>query len=202
MFTGLIEEVGEVVNIAKQDDLFLLSAYAPKIAASSQVGDSVAINGCCLTIVTTSENRVGFHLLQETLDCTNFGDLQVSDPINCELPLSVTGRLGGHFVQGHVDCIARVISFHYFNKDCWAEIAIPIQFAQYLILKGSVAVNGVSLTVAKLKASSFSACILPHTLKHTNLVRLQPGRYVNLEFDMIAKYVERMHVIREAIYRK
>lgn len=195
MFTGLIEEVGEVKNTETKDGLFCLKIYAPSIAASSKIGRSVAVSGCCLTIVALSEDQVGFHLTQETLCCTNFYDLQVGDFVNCELPLLITGRLGGHMVQGHIDCTARVLSASYVWKDFWTEIEVPIRFAHYLMPKGSVAVNGVSLTVAELKESSFSACVIPYTLAHTSLGTLQPGKYVNLEFDVIAKYVERMRAI-------
>ncbi|ALJ56406.1 Riboflavin synthase [Candidatus Xiphinematobacter sp. Idaho Grape] len=196
MFTGLIEEVGRVIGLEKQAEASLLSAYAPKTAASCPIGSSVAVNGCCLTAVAISENQIEFHLLQETLFRTNLGDLQVGDHINCELPLLANGRLGGHLVQGHIDCTARVLSSRYLGQDFWAEIEIPLAAAHYLIFKGSIAVNGVSLTVAKLKERSFAVCITPYTHKCTNLGSLRAGMHINLEFDMVAKYVERMRATR------
>ena len=196
MFTGLIEEVGRVIGLEKQAEASLLSAYAPKTIASCQIGSSVAVNGCCLTVVAISENRIGFHLLQETLFRTNLGDLQMGEHVNCELPLLANGRLGGHLVQGHIDCTAHVLSSRYFGQDFWAEIEIPLEAVHYLISKGSIAVNGVSLTVARLKEQSFTVCITPYTYRCTNLGSLRTGMRINLEFDMVAKYVERMRAIR------
>jgi len=196
MFTGLIEEVGRIISAERQAGAFLLGAYAPKTAASCQIGNSVAVNGCCLTVAAVSESQIEFFLLQETLFRTNLGDLRVGDRINCELPLLVDGRLGGHFVQGHVDCTAHVLSSHYFGQDFLAEIEIPLASAHYLIYKGSIAVNGVSLTVAKLKKTAFSVCVTPYTCRHTNLGDLRRGVRANLEFDMVAKCVERMRSVR------
>ncbi|QQY08203.1 MAG: riboflavin synthase [Candidatus Xiphinematobacter sp.] len=196
MFTGLIEEIGRVISLEKQAGGLSLSVRVPRIAPSCQIGNSVAINGCCLTVVAISKNQVEFLLLLETLSRTNLGDLQAGDHINCELPLLANGRLGGHFVQGHIDCTAHVLSSSYSGQDFWAEIEIPPAAVQYLIFKGSIAVNGVSLTIAKLKKRSFAVCITPHTCAHTNLSGLHRGVRTNLEFDMVAKYIERMQATR------
>lgn len=191
MFTGLIEEVGNVVSMEAPTEPFLC-IEAPKIAATSAVGDSIAINGCCLTIVKIANNQIDCDLLQETMRCTNLWELSPGDSVNCEASLVVGDRFGGHLVQGHIDTTAQVVSTSFVGNDFRLEVEIPSGFSQYLISKGSVALNGVSLTVAELKEHSFVVWIIPHTLEKTNLGSLQAGKNVNLEFDVLAKYVERM----------
>jgi len=191
MFTGLIEEVGSVVSMEASTKP-LLCIEAPKIAAASAVGDSIAINGSCLTIVKIANSQIDCDLLEETMRCTNLWELCPGDPVNCEASLVVGDRFGGHLVQGHVDTTAQVVSTSFVRNDFRLEVAIPSGFSQYLISKGSVALNGVSLTVAELKEHSFVVWIIPHTLGKTNLGSLQAGKHVNLEFDVLAKYVERM----------
>jgi riboflavin synthase len=133
-----------------------------------------------------------FDLLEESLDRTNLGGLKPGDPVNLERALRVDGRLGGHFVQGHVDCTAEVVSVTEKGPDVRLEIILPAVFARYAAFKGSITVNGVSLTIAEISASSFTVWIIPHTLESTNLGDLQQGDTVNLEFDVLAKYVERL----------
>lgn len=193
MFTGLIQEVGRIIRVDTTS--FLLSIDAPKTAAVSQIGDSIAINGCCLTAVKIDGSRINFNLLQETLHGTNLGKLQPNSPVNCEPALAANQRLGGHFVQGHVDTTAVVLCTSFSAKDYRLEIELAPAFAHYLISKGSIAVNGVSLTVATLNKDSFVIWIIPHTLEQTNLGNVQIGNQVNLEFDMFAKYIERMGVL-------
>src|ERR1700754_687320 len=191
MFTGLVEEVGRIVCLETQGTSclsfltscpsFLLSVEAPKIAGGSQIGDSIAVNGCCLSVIKIVGSKIDFNLLQETLRCTNFGDLRLGCPVNCEPSLAANGRLGGHFVQGHIDATASVVFANLAENDFRLEIEIPSGFARYLISKGSIAVNGVSLTVAQLKEHSFVAWIIPQTLERTNLGALRAGDRVNLE---------------------
>ncbi|PWU06745.1 MAG: riboflavin synthase [Verrucomicrobia bacterium] len=195
MFTGLVQEVGNFIGLETQKDFFLLSIQAPKTAGGSKVGDSVAVDGCCLTVVSIAEDRMHFNLLQETLKRTSLGGLHAGDPVNCEPALAAGDRFGGHLVQGHIDTTAQVISTNPCENDFRLEIEIPPGFGQYLISQGSVAVNGVSLTVAELKECSFVIWIIPHTLENTNLGSLQAGKRVNLEFDVLAKYVERLRTI-------
>ncbi len=199
MFTGLVEEVGVHVGIqstsSSPSPSFLLSIEAPKIAVVAQLGDSISLNGCCLSIVKIAGSRMDFHLLQETLRCTNLGDLRSGSLVNCEAALALNSRLGGHFVQGHVDATASVISADFSENDFRLEIEIPPGFARYLISKGSVAVNGVSLTVAQLRERSFVVWIIPQTLEQTNLGTLRSGDRINLEFDLLAKYIERMRIV-------
>lgn len=150
------------------------------------------MNGCCLTIAGRREDQLTFDLLQETLDHTNLRGLRRDSSVNLERALLATARLGGHFVQGHVDCSARVLAFGQKDADYRLEIELPSEFARYIIQKGSVAVNGISLTVAEMSPRSFTVWIIPHTKRHTNLDKIEMGDALNLEFDLLAKYVERM----------
>jgi riboflavin synthase len=192
MFTGLIEEIGTVLSVCAAEKGPRLQITAPKIASQVRTGDSVAVNGCCLTVALAREDELTFDLLQETLDRTNLGALRRDKQVNLERALAADGRLGGHFVQGHVDCTARTISFERRGADHRLEIELPTRFAHYVASKGSIAVNGVSLTVAEVHEVSFTVWIIPHTKDHTDLESTHAGDLVNLEFDVIAKYVERM----------
>lgn len=192
MFTGLIREVGEVGWLRRTDQVTQLMITAPRTASRVARGDSVAVNGCCLTVATHRDKQLMFDLLEESLTRTNLGSVKPGDPVNLERALRLDGRLGGHFVQGHVDCTAEVLSVTEKGSDVRLEIALPEDFARYAAFKGSIAVNGVSLTIAELGQGSFVTWIIPHTLDGTNLGDLQDGDAVNLEFDVLAKYVERL----------
>ncbi|MEY3481918.1 MAG: Riboflavin synthase [Verrucomicrobiota bacterium] len=198
MFTGLVREVGEVGWLRRTDQAVQLMVNAPRTASRVARGDSVAVNGCCLTVATHRDKQLMFDLLEESLGRTNLGGVRPGDPVNLERALRVDGRLGGHFVQGHVDCTAEVLSVTEKGPDVRLEITLPGEFARYAAFKGSIAVNGVSLTIAELAAGSFTVWIIPHTLDATNLGDLQDGDIVNLEFDVLAKYVERLISTREA----
>lgn len=192
MFTGLIEEIGTVLWIRATERGTQLQVAAPVIAGTLRKGESVAVNGCCLTVAARRDDHLIFDLLEETLDRTNLRHLRPDGAVNMERALAVDGRLGGHFVQGHVDCAARVLAFEPVGDDHRLEIELPADFSHYVAYKGSIAVNGVSLTVAELLTGSFAVWIIPHTKRHTNIDTLAVGDSVNLEFDIIAKYVERM----------
>jgi riboflavin synthase len=205
MFTGLIEEVGEVVAVTASDSrtqlrlkvpstrrLSVLQIAAPGIAKKSRNGDSIAVNGCCLTLTLRRGNRLTFDLLEETIACTNLKKLRRSDRVNLERALPAQGRLGGHFVQGHIDCVSRIIAFEEKGADFRLEVELPAQFAKYVARKGSIALNGISLTVADVFPKSFAVWIIPYTKRHTNLDHARVGDLVNVEFDILAKYVERM----------
>jgi len=195
MFTGLIEAVGTVsVLEARGNDAARLVLDLP-YAGELSLGESVAVNGCCLT-VTGKEGVISFDLLMETLNRTSLGDLKAGSRVNLERALRADGRFGGHFVQGHVDTTATVVAAEPKGSDRNLVIAIPQGGARYFIEKGSIAVNGVSLTVASLEEESFGLWIIPHTLQETNLGDLKPGDRVNLEYDMLAKYAERQLVNR------
>ncbi len=192
MFTGLVREVGEVVWLRRSGQAVQLLIKGPRTASRARIGESVAVNGCCLTVTAQRDDQCMFDLLEESLERTNFGRLKPGTPVNLERALRVEGRLGGHFVQGHVDCTAEVLAIEEKGPDLRLDIALPPEFARYVAYKGSVAINGVSLTVAEVGKTSFSVWIIPHTLDHTNLGDLETGDLVNLEFDILAKYVERL----------
>jgi riboflavin synthase len=193
MFTGLVEEIGNVLWIRATDRGTQLRIAAPRVAEKIQTGDSVAVNGCCLTVTARRADQITFDLLQETLDRTNLKTLRRDSPVNLERPLSGDGSIGGHFVQGHIDCMARIASFdNAAGTDYRLEVELPTEFAHYIAYKGSVCINGISLTVAEVLPRSFAVWIIPHTKRSTNLSAAQPGDSVNIEFDILAKYVERM----------
>lgn len=192
MFTGLIEEVGAVVALRANKERTELEVAAPRLAARARIGDSVAVNGCCLTVARRDGDKLGFDVLKESLDRTNLGALRPESPVNLELALAADARLGGHFVQGHVDCAVPILALAEKNADLRLEVELPVEFARYVVLKGSIAVNGISLTVAEVLPKSFVVWIIPHTRSQTNLAAAKPGDLVNLEFDLLAKYVERM----------
>jgi riboflavin synthase len=191
MFTGLIEEVGTVAALRPNESTNRLEVSAPRLAGRVRPGDSVAVNGCCLTATTNENARLGFDLLQETLDRTNLKALRPDSRVNLELALAAGAPLGGHFVQGHVDCAATIVALDQRGVDLRLEIELPSEFAPFVAGKGSIAVNGISLTVAEVLATSFAVWIIPHTRAQTNLSDVKRGDLVNLEFDILAKYVER-----------
>jgi riboflavin synthase len=189
MFTGLVEEVGHVLD---RDGARLVVA-ADRVREDSTVGASVAVNGACLTVVEQGPGRLRFDVGPETLARTALADLSAGDPVNLERPMRLGGVVGGHFVQGHVDGVGIVASFT--RQAETARLTIEWRdrsLAPLLIPQGSVAVDGVSLTVARLNARDFEIMIIPHTLAATTLGSLAPGRRVNLEMDMIGKYVQRI----------
>jgi riboflavin synthase len=192
MFTGLIEEIGSVLWIRATERGTELEIAAPDIAKYIRTGDSIAVNGCCLTITAHRAEQVTFNLLEETLDRTNLKNLRRESPVNLERAIPADGRLGGHFVQGHIDCATRVIAFDQAGGDYRLEIELPPQFSHYVAFKGSIAVNGISLTVAEILPESFAVWVVPHTRRNTNLQSTVPGDLVNIEFDILAKYIERM----------
>ncbi len=192
MFAGLIEEIGRILQIQTTDRGTQLEIGAPGVAKTMRDGESIAVNGCCLTVTGHRAEELTFDLLQETLDRTNLRLLRPDSSVNLERALAADGRIGGHFVQGHVDCTARVVSFEESGADHRLEIELPADFAHYVVCKGSVAVNGISLTVAEVLPKSFAVWIIPHTKRHTNLDATATGDLLNVEFDLLAKYVERM----------
>src|SRR5215203_390814 len=186
MFTGLIEEVGSVVAIQASGPAMHLQICAPGISSEIRPGDSVAINGCCLTVSDHDGEQLTFDLLEETLLRTNLRALRQGSAVNLERALAANSRLGGHFVQGHIDCTARILSFAEVGTDHRLEMELPAEFAHYVACKGSIAVNGISLTVAEVLPESFVVWVIPHTRRHTNLQTVVPGDALNLEFDLLA----------------
>lgn len=192
MFTGLIERVGVIEQVEPRDGGARLVLGRPIDWLDLALGESVAVNGCCLTAAELGPDRIAFDLLQETLNRTNLGGLEVGARVNLERALAVGARLGGHFVQGHIDCTSTVTRIEALGADTGISFALDPKNSRYLVEKGSIAVNGVSLTVAELATSEFSVWIIPHTKRETNLGDLRVGGRVSLEFDLLAKYTERL----------
>jgi riboflavin synthase len=192
MFTGIIETVGQMVGIVESTPGTYRFEVSTPLVSQLQVGDSLANNGVCLTVAAKNSRTVEFDLLAETVMRTNLTDLKIGSLINLERAMPAMGRFDGHIVQGHVDATATVLKIEGAGQDHRIEIALPNTFRPYVVFKGSVALNGISLTVAEVHERSFVVWIIPHTWKGTNLHRIEVGARVNLEFDLIAKYVERM----------
>lgn len=191
MFTGLVETTVAISAITEFGGGKHLDVEAPDFAEEIRVGDSIAVNGCCLTVVERGDH-LRFDLLEETWIRTSFPKLQPGDRVNLERSLRVGDRLGGHFVQGHIDCTAQVREARTSGADLFLRFAIRPEDAHLLISKGSIAVNGVSLTVCEPSEKDFGVWIIPHTAGMTNLGQLSEGDWVNLEFDMLAKHLARL----------
>ena len=196
MFTGIIEEVGQVAAFAPAKAAWSLHIVAAIVPADVVVGDSVAVNGCCLTVTRFAPGHLWFDVLEETRRLTVFNELQTGSAVNLERSLKPDSRMGGHFVTGHVDGLGRVEIFEQRGNDHYLRIAAPADLGRYLVSKGSVAVDGISLTVAEVEGDSFAVWLIPHTLAATNLREKKTGSGVNLEFDLLAKYVEKLAIIR------
>lgn len=192
MFTGIIEELGRVSALETHAGGVRISVSALIVTNGTIDGDSISVNGVCLTAIDVASDSFAADVSQETLNVTTIGKLAVGSPVNLERAVTPTTRLGGHIVQGHVDARGTFVSAEQ-SGDFWTvRIGFPPEIAPYLIYKGSVAVEGISLTVAALHEDSFDIALIPKTWEMTNLSTLRPGDSVNLEADLIAKYVERM----------
>jgi riboflavin synthase len=196
MFTGLVEEIGLCEDLKRSAGSARLLIQAPGISCGVKIGDSISVNGCCLTAISIRDGAMAFDLLDETLQRTNLQDLIPGRKVNLERSLLADGRLGGHFVQGHVDATIPVVAILQQGSDMRIDFKVPPEFAAYVAYKGSVAINGVSLTIAEVTADSFAVWIIPHTASHTNLGDLREGDLVNLECDMLAKYAARIMQMR------
>lgn len=192
MFTGIVEETGEVVSFSEEKEAYRLIVRARDVLDGLKIGDSVACNGCCLTVVEIGADTLRFDLLGQTVRLTSFADLAPGSLINLERSLAANGRLGGHFVQGHIDETGTITVLEERGKDIYIRVKIPAGTGKYLAPKGSIAIDGISLTVAELHEDGFAVWIIPHTIEVTNLRQKKAGDRVNLEFDMLAKYLERL----------
>jgi riboflavin synthase len=194
MFTGIIEEVGKVTSIKEERGTRRLTVAASKLIAELKKGDSIAVSGVCLTAVAILPNSVSFDLADETWQRTSFSRMRAGLFVNLELPMRADGRFGGHIVQGHVDGTGEFLGLDRIPgaDNFWLRIKIPDALSRYVIHKGSLSIEGISLTVAKIDGTEVAAAIIPHTAEMTNLRSLNPGDPVNLEVDMIAKYVEKL----------
>lgn len=193
MFTGIIEELGKVEALLPGTAGAKLTVHCPSILAGIFPGASIAVNGCCLTAARLAGDRFTSDLAPETLARTNLGQLQTGSLINLERPLAASGRFDGHIVQGHIDGTAIVQSCEPLGDgNWWLRIDLPAEFQRYVVAKGSVALDGISLTVAALEGATAAFAIIPHTWQHTNLRTRQPGDRLNLETDILARYVEKL----------
>jgi riboflavin synthase len=194
MFTGIIEEVGRVTGIAQENGNRRLTVSASQLNRELSQGDSIAVSGVCLTAVEITPASFAADLASETWTRTSFSRIKKDALVNLELPMRADGRFGGHIVQGHVDGTGKFLALDRIRDadDYWLRIEIPPELARYVIFKGSLCIEGISLTVAQIEGTKVSAAIIPHTVKMTNLNSLKPGDPVNLEVDMVAKYVEKM----------
>ena len=192
MFTGIVRELGRIASAEGGAEGMQLVLDAPLTAAEVQVGDSVSVNGCCLTVETAGSASIALHAVPETLSRTTLGRLRAGDAVNLEPAVRTGEPLGGHYVQGHVDAVGRVQSVEAEGEGLRVFVEAPDDVLRYCVEKGSIAVDGVSLTVAELAEDAFAIAVVPHTLEATTLSNLAPGREVNLEVDVLAKYVERL----------
>ena len=193
MFTGIVEATGKVVKFEERQAAWLLELEVPQFIADSLAdGDSLACNGCCLTLISKNGNVLGFELLEETIRLTSFEGLKQGSLVNLERSLAANARLGGHFVTGHVDTRSTVLDFEQRGKNFYLRVAVPQEFSNYVVYKGSAAIDGISLTIAEAHADSLAVWLIPHTLEVTNLAECKVGKFVNLEFDILAKYVEKI----------
>jgi riboflavin synthase len=192
MFTGIVEELGTVAGVEDQGDAIRLTIQAQHVLADAGLGDSIAVNGCCLTVAEKDGDTWTADVMQETLDKTSLAGVQPGDRVNLERAVTPTTRLGGHIVQGHVDGVgtvtARTPSEHWEVVD----VSMPPDLARYLVDKGSVTVDGVSLTVVEARDDGFTVSLIPETLARTTLGRRRPGDRVNLEVDVLARHVEKL----------
>lgn len=193
MFTGLVEEVGTIRSVASVGEGARVTIAASTVLGDVEMGASIAVNGCCLTVVEWGDDWWSADAVPETMDRTNLGGLAPGDPVNLERPLAANGRYGGHVVQGHVDGTGEVHSIEELDDGSWRfTFTLPSELANYVVEKGSIAVDGISLTVAAVTPSTFSIAIIPHTFAVTAMGQRSLGDTVNLEADVLAKYVERL----------
>ncbi len=194
MFTGIIEEIGKIKSIERHSNSIKLSVFARKIMSDMHIGDSISTNGICLTVTTFDENSFTVDVMPETMMMTNFRNLKVNDSVNLERALSVNGRLGGHIVSGHIDGVGTIINKYNDDKSIRMSFSTTSEILELVVKKGSIAVDGISLTVTDVDSASFSVSIIEHTQGETTLTSKKIGDTVNLENDVIGKYVQKIFV--------
>lgn len=192
MFTGLVQEVGEITQINHLGGARRFTIKSEKVISDAKIDDSICVNGCCLTAVKFSGNTFSTDVIEESIRKTNLGTLRVGSRVNLEASLLPTERLGGHIMQGHVDTTGKIVSIKPESSGKLVTVSFDLRYRKYIVPVGSIAINGVSLTVAKVDSSTFTVAIIPHTWDNTVFNSLHPGDSVNLEFDVIGKYVENM----------
>ncbi|MDF2544423.1 MAG: ribE [Herbinix sp.] len=197
MFTGLVEEIGKVQSIIKSTKSARITIKAGKVLEGVRIGDSISTNGVCLTVTDFSDHFFSIDVMAETMRRSNLHRLSPGDEVNLERALQVGDRLGGHIVSGHIDGTGTILSLKKEENAVWVTISADYEILKYIVQKGSIAIDGISLTVAYVDESTFKVSIIPHTKEVTTLLRKNVGEIVNLECDMLGKYIEKMFLSRE-----
>ncbi len=187
MFTGIVEELGTVKSISRCARVNLIQISAERTLNGAKKGDSISVNGVCLTVIEIKKGSFSFEVMPESLKVTNLGSIRVGEKVNLERSLKMGDRISGHFVLGHIDCLGLIRKKNYAGANLAFEIAVPPEFLKYCLPKGSVSIDGISLTIAAKKSNAFSVYIIPHTLENTTLSFKGPSAKVNVEFDLLAK---------------
>jgi len=193
MFSGIVEELGEVKSISKRGNITLLEIRADKTLEDAGTGDSISVNGACLTVTKKEQHSFIFEVMPETLKITNLGSLRASEKVNLERSLKIGDRLSGHFVTGHIDCLGIIRKKNYIDGNLCFEIVVPSKFTGYIIPKDSIAIDGISLTIVDKRSTTFRVYIIPHTLKNTTFSFKAPSDKVNIEFDLLAKKANQVY---------
>lgn len=192
MFSGIIEELGKLKKISKMANLAILDIESDRLYPGVEIGESIAVNGVCLTVVKKEGKIFRFEVMLQTLKITNLGELKEGERVNLERALVVGDRVSGHFVSGHIDCVGLITQKRLDSGNICLEIKLPLEFMPFIVSQGSVAVDGISFTIAGRKSNTFSTCIIPHTMENTTLKFKGVCDKVNIECDMFAKYVKAM----------
>lgn len=192
MFTGIIEEIGEVKSFVKDSNGATIVIGCKEVLKDTKLGDSIAVNGCCQTVVDLGQDFFSARVSDETLDITTFSSLKSGDEVNLERALTLSSRLGGHIVSGHIDCVGKLVKKEQFTDFYNLDFEIPKSQEKYVVYKGSITINGISLTIAKIDENVFRVAVIPHTYNHTNLCHLKIGDSVNIETDILGKYIEKL----------
>lgn len=192
IFTGIVEETGKIESVANGNKSAIITIIADKVLKGTKIGDSIAVNGVCLTVTSISGNKFTADVMAETIRRSSLGTLKHGSKVNLERAIAADGRFGGHIVSGHIDGTGVIRSLEREDNAVWVEIETPDKLLKYIVEKGSIAIDGISLTVASLTDDSFSVSVIPHTGEETTLLAKKPGDIVNLENDIVGKYVERL----------
>jgi len=192
MFTGIIEEIGTIKNIQKGKNSAVLTVQAKIVLEDLKIGDSIAVNGICLTVISFDNNSFNADVMHETLNRSSLTQLKAGSFVNLERAMLANGRFGGHIVAGHIDGVGKIVQIKKDDTAIWYTIKTETSILRYIVEKGSIAIDGISLTVAKVNSDSFSISAIPHTISQTILSKSKVGDIVNLENDMIGKYVEKL----------
>lgn len=198
MFTGIIQETGRVIAFRAGAEAWNLVIAADQVRQDAAVGDSIAVNGCCLTVARLAGGQLHFDVLEETRRLTNFKGFDVGSVVNLESSLRFGGKVGGHFVTGHIDATGEIAAIEPRGTDHYLRVRVPEAFVRYIVHKGSIAIDGISLTIAEVAMTEFAVWLIPHTMLATNLHSRRVGDAVNLEFDLLGKHVEKLLLARTA----